>query len=304
MSDPSYMSAEARDLLNSFETSDLPATTAETVHAHRQNAKDAFLPRADRTVQRCGVDIRDVQIAGIPCLDIRPGGQDAEGTILYCFGGGYISGSAREDLIVSAELCAGTGARVIAVDYRLAPESPWPAAHEDAWAVYASLCDSGTRFALAGESAGGNLALTLMLRAAEENLAAAQAVLLLSPWCDLADGGESLQANDGRDPSLRRMDVDAASGLFVGEADRTRPEISPLNGDFGPELPPVMITTGTRDLLMSQCLELARRMRHAGQDVTLDVYDGMWHVFEFYDELPEARQSLSACSAFLKQHLA
>ncbi len=302
MTDKSYMSAEATQLLAEFAPNDLDPPTAETIHLHRQSAKDAFLPRAERAVARTGVSVREAEIGGVPCLDIQPKGTP-KGTVLYCFGGGYISGSAQEDLIVSAELCAGTGARVVSVDYRLAPEHPWPAANEDAAVVYDALCASDTGFALAGESAGGNLALTLMQRAANEGLAAPSAVLLLSPWCDLGHGGDSLHNNDGRDPTLRLDYVRAASALYSGAEDPNRPEISPINGAFSADGPPVMITTGTRDLLLSQCVELARRMRGAGQPVDLEVFDGLWHVFEFYDELPEARASLDACAAFLRSHL-
>lgn len=297
MNDTSYMSAAARRLLEDFDTSDLGPATEQTVHAHRQAARDAFLPRAERSVARHRVTVEHVTIAGQPCLDIRPEGR-VSGTVLYCYGGGYITGSAEEDLIVSAALSAGAEARVIAVDYPLAPEHPFPAAHEAAWAVYSALIADGP-IAIAGESAGGNLALTLMQRANTSPLA----VLLLSPWCDLTGAGDSVGVNDGRDPTLGQKHLHAAAALYAGHADLADPSVSPVYGSFSEDGPPVMITTGTRDILQSQCVELARRMRIHGQDVRLDVYDGLWHVFEFYDELPEAADSLRACSAFLRSKL-
>lgn len=298
MTDTSYMSAEAVALLESFDGASKAPPTPETIAAHRAEAKAAYLPRADRAVDRYGVTVDEIDVAGQPCLDIRPVGE-TNGTVLYCFGGGYISGSAQEDLIISAALSALSGARVVCVEYPLAPEHPWPAAHEAAWAVFEALQTEDPHLAIAGESAGGNLALTLMQRAS----AAPSAVLLLSPWCDLTHGGDTMRANDGRDPSLGYAHCLSASAMFAGTADKSRPEISPINGKFSADGPPVMITTGTRDLLFSQCAELARRMRMAGQQVRLDVYDGLWHVFEFYHELPEAHHSLEACGAFLKDHL-
>lgn len=291
------MSAEAQALLAQMAGTEMRPATVGTVQQHREAARSAFLPRAERAVAKHGVTVEARQIAGQPCLDIHPQGE-AHGTILYCFGGGYISGSAEEDLIVSAALCAGSGARLVAVDYPLAPEHPWPAAHQAAWAVFEELSAQGP-LTIAGESAGGNLALTVMQRAN----GALKAALLLSPWCDLTHGGESLVANDGRDPTLGRAQLLAAAKLYAGKADAADPSISPINGPFSQSGPPVMITTGTRDLLLSQCTELAQRMRAAGQEARLDVYDGLWHVFEFYDELPEAEVSLKAGAAFLKTHL-
>ena len=301
MTSNAYLSPEALALLKTFQAETNDAPTPNTVAAHRQHAKAAFLPRAGRAVERYGVTVERIDIAGQSCLDITPKGE-VTGTVLYCFGGGYISGSAQQDLIVSAALCAGAGTRVVSVEYPLAPEHPWPAAHEAAWSVFEALQKEDPDLAIAGESAGGNLALTLMLRASRASRATS-AVLLLSPWCDLTHGGTSMQINDGPDPTLTSAYCLAASEMYARSADRARPEISPINGDFTADGPPVMITTGTRDLFLSQCTELARRMRAAGQEVRLDVYDGLWHVFEFYDELPEARMSLQACAAFLKRHL-
>ncbi|MEM6588411.1 MAG: alpha/beta hydrolase [Pseudomonadota bacterium] len=297
MTDGSYMSAEARSLLAEFARAEREVATRENIGRLRAETRSAYMPRADRALAQSGVQVDEVSIGGQACLDIRPQG-DVHGTVLYCYGGGYISGSASEDLIVSAVLAAGAGARFVAVEYPLAPEHPWPAANDAAWAVYEALLAEGP-VALAGESAGGNLALTVMQRA----VAKIPAVLLLSPWCDLTHGGDSVEANDARDPSLGRAQLQAAAGLYAGQADAGLPAISPLYGAFSADGPPVMITTGTRDILLSQCTELARRMAAAGQAVRLDVYDGLWHVFEFYDELPEAAASLQAGAAFLKMHL-
>lgn len=298
-----YMSEAARAYLNQPAAEPMAPLSPETVDAYRKVAKDEFLPRAERAVKQHGVTVSEVEIGGVPCLDILPPGGQPAGTVLYCYGGGHVTGSAREDLIVSAGLCRHSGMRVVAVDYRLAPEHPYPAAVDDGAAVYDALCHGPGPFGIAGESAGGNMALALMQRARAEGLPMPVAAVLLSPWCDLTHGGDSLQANDGRDPTLDLAFVEAAAQMYAGETARDHPGVSPINGAFGPEFPPTLVTTGTRDLLMSPSIEVTRRMRAAGVSVDLDVYDGLWHVFEFYDELPEAAQSLTRGGAHLARHM-
>ena len=277
-----------------------PEITADTVGSFRADAKADFLPRAHRAVERWGVSWSRVEIGGVSCIEILPPEHVPGRTILYCFGGGYVTGSAEEDMIIAAPLAALASARVIAVDYRIAPEAPWPAAVDDAMAVYTALAAAGP-FAIAGESAGGNLALVAMLHAHKASLSLPVAALLLSPWCDLTNSGDSLDFNDGRDPTLTRSYVEDAAHLYAGDNKTARPEISPLNGRYDDRFPPMMITTGTRDLLLSQAGRLAGVLREAGVAVELSVRDGLWHVFEFYDELPEAEASLREGAAFLER---
>lgn len=122
---------------------------------------------------------------------------------------------------------------------------------------------------------------------------------MLSPWCDLSNSGDSLVANQGRDPTLAFEDVAAAAAHYAGNNDISNPDISPINGEFAPHFPPTIITTGTRDLLQSQAVRLARTLKEAGVVVDLRVWEGLWHVFEFDDRLPEAHQSLNQISDFL-----
>ena len=205
-----YMSKPARAFLEQPAPEDLGPLSPETIEAYRKMAKDEFLPRAERAVQAHGVTVAEVEIGGVPCLEILPRGEPI-GTVLYCYGGGYVTGSAREDLIVSAGLARHSGARVVAVQYRLAPEHPYPAAIDDGAAVYDVLSREAAPFAIAGESAGGNMALALMQRAKANGLPMPVTAVLLSPWCDLTHGGDSLHANDGRDPTLDLAFVEAAA---------------------------------------------------------------------------------------------
>ena len=126
---------------------------------------------------------------------------------------------------------------------------------------------------------------------------------MLSPWVDATNAGDSLVFNDGRDPSLTNAYVDNASDLFAGNENPMRPELSSLFAEYDPGFPPTLITTGTRDLLLSHCVNIARVLRDAGVDAELRVWEEMWHVFEFYPQIPEAAASLTEIATFLESKL-
>lgn len=297
---PAALSAEGRAIL-ADPAQPMQDLSAETLPRVRAITRAMYADMANRAVDRAGVDVAETEIAGVPCLTLTPPRPAAAWPVLYGYGGGFIMGSPFEDLIVAAPLCARTGARVIIPHYRLAPEHPWPAPDDDGYAVYRTL--SGAPFAMVGESAGGNLALTLMQRARRDGLALPRVLGLMSPWCDLTHAGDSLTANDGRDPTLSLAWVKIAAEYYAGAADPADPAVSPIFGDYAGG-PPTILTTGTRDLLQSQVVRLARVMRGAGVQVDLRVWDGLWHVFEFDDRLPEAAQSVSEIADFLVRHMA
>lgn len=289
------ISEEAREILDNPSERLAYRLAPDEIADWRAALRAAAAPHVEAEVARLGVDLRDVTIGGTPCLEVVPPGP-VSGTILYCFGGGYVSGSAYEDLPIAAGLAVACGSRVIAPQYRLAPEDPYPAALEDALAV-ANALEPG--FALVGESAGGNLALSVALAMRAAGAAMPAAMGLLSPWCDLTHSGDSLSANDGRDPILALKDVAQAAVAFAGGRALDSPEISPLFARIDAPFPPTILTTGTRDLLLSSTVQMAAVLRAVGGRVDLHVWDRMWHVFEFYD-LPEARESLSQIGAFLR----
>ena len=284
-------------------TQDVPeglALTAQNLPRIRAETRAVYAPVADRAVKTAGVGVHEEKIADVPCLIVTPPTVQRTWPVLYGFGGGFITGSPSEDLIIAAPMAARTGARIIVPDYRLAPEHPWPAAVDDGFAVYRTLADAP--FAVMGESAGGNLALALMARARAQGMALPGAAALLSPWCDLTHHGDSMTANDGRDPTLTLDWGRTAAGFYASGADLSDAGISPIHGDLS-GLPPTIITTGTRDLLLSHAVRLSRVMIQAGVHVDLRVWDGLWHVFEFDDRLPEAAQSVSEIAAFVSTHM-
>lgn len=290
-------SAEALAFL-AAERPRLPSLTAETAWAFREAIKVDSLARSDRAVARHGVSVSETKIAGTRCLEVAPQGSTEGPVALYCFGGGYFSGSPREDLILAAPMATYARRRIVMVDYRLAPEHPYPAAIEDGFAVYSALAAQGS-LSLIGESAGGNLALVLLQRARAAGLRLPDRVALLSPWCDLTADGVSMRNADGDDPTLTPAMNHAAATMYAGGCALEHPEISPLFANWTGQLPEFMISTGSRDLLRNQVLRLVDRLHHAPRCMLHD-HPQLWHVFEFYDEVPEADESLRAFGTFLK----
>ena len=295
-----HLSPEAQHILNQQQSG--LSDRSDTNLAELRAATKAYItPAVKRVLKNTKVITRDVTINGVPCMEVNPPELTAPWPILYGFGGGFIQGSPFEDLTIAAPLCAMTGTVLVIPSYRLAPEHPWPAAIDDGFSVYQALCDKP--FAIVGESAGGNLMLALMLRAKKAGLNLPKAAALMSAWCDLDTSSDSQSFNDGRDPSLATQDSKIASNFYAGRNDITNPDISPINGSYDSDFPPCLVTTGTRDLLLSLSIRLARVLRESGVDVDLQVWEGLWHVFEWDDRIPEANQSLSNIAVFLSKHL-
>lgn len=294
------LSPEAFHILNEKPVSK-PERSAENLPSLRAETRAYITPVVERTLRSSGVSTENINIAGIPCLEVLPPKHTATWDILYGFGGGFVGGSPFEDLTIVAPLCTMTGAKAIIPDYRLAPEHPWPAAIDDGFAVYRELAKKP--FAIVGESAGGNFALSLILHAKMEGLPLPSVAALLSPWCDLSNSGDSLIANDGRDPTLTAQDVSTSAQHYAAGNTLEDSAISPINGTFDESFPPCIITTGTRDLLLSQSVCLANVLRDNNVQVDLHVWESLWHVFEWDDRIPEARQSLSRIAKFLTRHM-
>lgn len=296
---PGSISPEAEAFLANLEPTDTPYRPDQPMAAIREAQRLAYTPAVEMALRLYPVNTTEVIVAGVPCMDIRPQTSDAAnaGTLVYCFGGGFMVGSPFEDLPITAALAVKTGARVIAPYYRLAPEHPFPAALDDCYLVAQAVAEQGD-FCLAGESAGGNLSLAVTHRLQQHGQRVPRALAVLSPASDMHDFGDSGIAD--RDPVLNRADTVGVEAAYVAGQDATQAEISPVFGVFDHTFPPTIITTGTRDFLLSSCVRLARVMREAGAPVDLRVWEGMWHVFEFYPDIPEADASLSEIAEFLQ----
>lgn len=228
----------------------------------------------------------------------------AELTLLYLHGGGYFGCSAKGHRRITSWF-AMHGFRVYAPDYRLAPENRFPAAVDDATAVYRALLDTGIgpeRLVVAGESAGGGLTLSLLLtvRAAGGPLPAGAA--LFSPWTDLAATGDSVRTNAKRCAMFTGADIAPSARYYLGDADPKNPLASPLYADLA-GLPPLVIHAGADEVLRDDSTRLAERARAAGVAVELKIWPVVPHAWQLAPGLiPEARQSLLESATFLRQH--
>lgn len=202
--------------------------------------------------------------------------------ILYCHGGGYSTGSCVYARTLTTKLATTTSMDVLSFDYRLAPEHPYPAATEDAMQVwnYLMLLGYGARdIILAGDSAGGNLVLSLMLRLKQENRLLPRGAVLMSPWTDLTSSGKSHVAKESIDPVLNAGYLQEMITNYAPGRDLTNPLISPLFGDFE-GFPPVYIQVGSNEILLDDSNMLYKKLLKANVSVKLDLFKGMWHVFQ------------------------
>ena len=298
-------SIEAQEFIAENPASAVLPPDGSRIEQFRRDSAEYFQPRVDRALSRYDISVENTIISGIPCLEVTPNAGKVRGVVLHFFGGGFVCGSAYESLLLAAPICQYSTVKIVLPEYRLSPENLWPDAIEDCFAVYKELEKrlSGISLAISGDSAGGNLALAIALRAHHENVPLPAALALLSPWCDLTNQGDTLKANDGRDPTLTRAWLNEAAKLYASAADLSQPTLSPIFASYPSEFPPVMITTGTRDLLMSQSISLNTRLRDAANECTIRIWDHLWHVFEYYDELPESKTSLEEIAQFLAARL-
>lgn len=224
--------------------------------------------------------------------------------ILYCHGGGYTSGGLGFSKVLASKLTRATGLDVLAFDYRLAPEHPYPAAVEDAQAAWDHLMRLGfgaRDVVLAGDSAGGNMALVLCLKLRAEGRMLPGALLLMSPWTDMTCSGESLTERADIDPVLTPEYIYAVREAYAGDLDPAQPELSPLLADLA-GFPPTLIQVGTHEILFSDAERLAERMKAAGTECRLEVWEGMWHDFQMYPS-KSAAQAMQNAAHFLIEEL-
>jgi monoterpene epsilon-lactone hydrolase len=246
-----------------------------------------------------------VSAGGVDGEWISPANTPPDMAILYFHGGGFRLGSVASHRDLIAQIAFASGCRVLAINYRLAPEHRFPAALDDALAAYGWMLDRGLKpdnIAFAGDSAGGNLVLSAMLVLRERGLPLPAAAVLMSPWTDLGATGASYVSRAEADPIHQRpMILALAKNYLGGQGDPCDPLVSPLYADLR-GLPPLLIQVGDRETVLDDSVMFADLARAAGVDVTLEVWDGMIHVFQMF-ELPEARQAIASIAGFLNQHL-
>ncbi len=253
------------------------------------------------------VTVQTVQACGIHAEWIKPVNSDTQRVILYLHGGGYCICSLDTHRGLAARIALASQARLLCIDYRLAPENPYPAALEDALAAYRWMLAQdipAKQIAVGGDSAGGGLALATAVSLRDAGQALPAALFLLSPWTDLTFSGNSIRVRKKVDPIFggegNRL---AFAPAYLGIHDPANPLISPLFADLH-NLPPTLIHVGSDEILFDDSIRLDEKLKEAGVATRLNIWEGMWHVFQvFAPYVPEAQQAISRIGNFVCEQI-
>ena len=253
------------------------------------------------------VTVSAAELGGVPTAEITVDGIEPRHVVLYFHGGVYVMGDAALAADLASQVGRRTDAKVISVDYRLAPEHPYPAAVDDAFAAYEALLDDGMTPAdivLAGESAGGALAVATLVNARDHGLPLPAAAFVMSPYADLTLAGTTMETKREVDPLISRERLEPRVTDYTAGQDASLGLISPIFADLS-GLPPMIIQAGTHEVLLDDAVRLARQAATANVEVTLDITPRVPHVFQaYYAILDEGAAALDRAGQFLSAHLA
>ena len=272
---------------------------------------DAALPGLARAREQLGVTMEATTVGGVKAFVFTPRTMpDAHrGQLIFnIHGGGYVYGPGESGTAEAMLMCALGGYRVVAVDYRMPPDAPYPAAMDDtvaAWRAVVATTDP-RRIGVVGTSTGGGMTLALVLRAKAEGLPLPAAIAPGTPWADLTEVGDTYKTNEWLDNVLVSYSgyLSHAAKLYAAGHDMRDPQLSPIYGDFS-GFPPAILTSGTRDLFLSNTVRTHRKLRRAGVDAALNVYEGLSHAqYLFNPAAPETEEVFEDIAAFFDKHLA
>lgn len=250
------------------------------------------------------VAVEKTRIAGVRGEWISTPNARRDRALFYLHGGAYCLGSCDSHRGLASRLARACESRALVIEYRLAPEHPFPAALEDSTAVYRELVKAGIRpenMVIAGDSAGGGLTLATLLTLRDEGDPLPAAAVLLSPWTDLEGSGESMKTKADVDPWLDPEKSHQVAKLYIGDLDPRHPLVSPIYADLR-GLPPMLVHVGSDECLLDDSVRLVDRAKGAGVETTFKIWDEMWHVFHGFP-IPEARQAIEEIGAFVRARL-
>ena len=285
--------------------------TANEWRALIKRLADASLPGIAKARADLGVTMTQATIGGVPCFVLTPRTMPEahRNQVIYnIHGGGYVYGPGESGTIEAVLLAGLGGYKVIEVDYRMPPDAPYPAAMDDAMAGYRGVLAmvDPQHLAVAGTSTGGGMLLALMLRAKAEGIPLPAAIAPGTPWSDLTETGDSYKTNEWVDNVLVSYSgfLSHAAALYANGRDLKDPQLSPIYGDFT-GFPPAILTSGTRDLFLSNTVRTHRKLRQAGVEAQLQVFEGLSHAQYLFDpNAPEAKEMFGELTAFFDRHLA
>jgi acetyl esterase/lipase len=276
-----------------------PAGRAEDYLDTREAAEQPHTRDAD-ALRAEGADVREVVAGGVPAILVEPPA-GATGTLIGVHGGSYVLCSATTHLRRFAAIGLAAGLRTLVVDYRLAPEHPFPAGLDDSIAVLRwAAANLDGPLALVGDSAGGGLALATLMRARDVGAPPFAAAVLISPWADLRCAAPSHQTRRSRDPFAHLDDLPGYAALYAGAADLDDPLVSPVHGDYR-GLPPLFVQIGSEETLYDDAIAVARAADTAGVEVRVEEWTGMFHTWHAHvGELTGADEAIASAGAFLR----
>jgi phosphinothricin tripeptide acetyl hydrolase len=253
-----------------------------------------------------GVTVTSLSLGGVPAEQITPASADATRTIFYLHGGGYCLGGLASHRTLVARMALTAGATAFAVDYRLAPEHPFPAAIDDAvaaWRGFVALGRDPARTVIAGDSAGGGLSVACAVAARDAGLPLPGGLHLISPWANLQNASPAYQAKAATDFLATQPVLDGFKGAYLGRGDPKTPLASPVFADLA-GLPPMLIQVGSEEVLMSDSTQLAEAAGLARVDVTLRIWPDMVHIWPFFAQLTAGAPAIAESSAWIKARVA
>jgi acetyl esterase/lipase len=264
----------------------------------------ANMLKIERAPRPRRVTYSERELGGVPALVAEPQGRPLERDIFFLHGGGYVMGSAGTHLAPFTRLAQRAAARITLLDYRLAPEHPYPAAVDDAVAAYRALVaevDPAT-LTIAGDSAGGGLAIAALCRLRDEGDRLPACAYLVSPFTDCSASGESITTNAHLDPMITLELMREIVPMYLGDCPADHPGPSPVFADLA-GLPPMLVQVGSHEVLLSDSTRLAERARLAGVEVELEIAPGMWHVYQASAPyIPEANAAFARAATFIRHH--
>ncbi len=268
-----------------------------------EDSRDGF----ERLAAHVGGDteaaISKVEANGVPAEVVRANGASGDSVTLYLHGGGYVIGSPATHRELARRLSSATAGSVLVIDYRLAPENPFPAPVEDAVSAYRWLLDQGTdpsALSVAGDSAGGGLTVATLVSVRDQGLPLPSCGACLSPWVDMEGIGESMTSRAAADPMVQREGLVAMAGVYLDGADPRSPLAAPLYADLS-GLPPLLIQVGTRETLYDDATRLAYQAAKAGVNTTFEPWKEMIHVWHLFAPLlDEGQQAIERIGDFIR----
>lgn len=294
----SHLSSEAREFLRNYQAPpvSLDLEDTEAVAAARRGSLAGWVENNEGLAGPWAS--RPSVVAGVPVVSFAVDERtlDTDPVIVHLHGGAFVLGSPTASAALAVGVTQRTGMPVVSVDYRLAPEHPFPAGLDDIVNVCRELARSRSVVAVFGESAGANLSLAAVIALRDGGDALPFRLGLLSPWVDLTCSGDTYGSLASADPILGPLDPVAFATAYAG-ARTTDPEASPLFADLA-DLPVALIQTGSREILLSDSCRLEGALRRAGVDVRLTIWDGLWHGWQLRHRIPEARRALDDLAAF------